>query len=81
MKPQPDVVIFMTDGATQSSVSDARKISAQARRKNITINAIALKEPKAREGMIILAEETGGTATMVESEKSIIDLITNEPLK
>lgn len=81
MKPQPDVVIFMTDGATQSSVSDARKISAQARRKNITINAIALKEPKAREGMIILAEETGRTATMVESEKSIIDLITNEPLK
>jgi len=80
MKPQPDVIIFMTDGSSgKSSMSIATEVGRLAKRKSITINTIALMEPKAKEEMKVLAEATGGTAIMVRAGgKEIEDLFTGE---
>ncbi|MBK1790157.1 vWA domain-containing protein [Persicirhabdus sediminis] len=69
MKPKPDTIIFMTDGiAGKDSMEVAEEYAKQARRKKITINAIALMEPKAYEAMKVLAEETGGTFALINSD-------------
>jgi len=79
MSPQPDVIIFMTDGTSGANSSRiAEEIGRVAKRKSITINTIALMEPQAKDALKGLAEITGGTACMVRNEQEIEDLITGE---
>ena len=80
MKPAPDVIVFMTDGATHDAEGVAKDMGALASKKGIIINSISLLEPDAKEGMILLAESTGGTATLVKSADEIIDLISGDNL-
>jgi len=81
LKPQPEVIIFMTDGLAGRSEDIAEEISSTAKDKGIVINAVSLLEPAAEEGMKILAEKTGGTAIIVRDEKTIEDLFTGEVTK
>jgi len=79
MKPQPEVIIFMTDGASGSqSLQIAEEIGNTAKRKSITINTIALMQPQAKDALKAMAEITGGSARMVRNEQEIEDLITGE---
>jgi len=79
MKPQPEVIIFMTDGSSGSkSMEIAEEVGKIAKRKSITINTIALMQPQAKDALKALAEITGGTALMVRNEQEIEDLITGE---
>jgi len=77
LKPQPDTIIFMTDGVVNNDINVAKKYGQIAAKKGITINAIALLEPAARGGMKTLAELTGGEATAVlEGGKATQNLLT-----
>ena len=67
MKPQPEVIFFMTDGACGENSADiAEKIAKSAKHKDIKINAIAMMDPSARDAMGSLAEVTGGQFSMVD---------------
>ena len=81
LKPQPEVIIFMTDGLAGRSEDIAEEISSAAKDKGIVINAVSLLEPAAEEGMKTLAEKTGGTAIIVRDENTIEDLFTGEVTK
>ncbi|MGE9267475.1 MAG: VWA domain-containing protein, partial [Verrucomicrobiales bacterium] len=73
MDPKPQVLYFMTDGASgDNSERIARKIAAKARRDGIVVNCVALMEPKAAEAMMILAERTNGQFTMVEKGGKVV---------
>ena len=79
MSPKPDAIIFMTDGATDNAKKVAREYGEKAAAKGITINTVALLEPKAKEGMKILADKTGGTAiSVLDGGNKIQDLFTGE---
>ncbi len=78
LKPQPEVIIFMTDGLAGNAEAIAEEISAIAEKKGIVINAVSLLEPAAEEGMKTLAEKTGGTAIIVRDANTIEDLFTGE---
>jgi hypothetical protein len=66
MEPPPQVIYFMTDGSAGPNSKDtARDIGMKAKRKGITINCIAMMDPKARDAMGDLAKRTGGQFTMV----------------
>lgn len=67
MKPQPQIIFFMTDGACgKDSAKIAEKIAKRAKRNDIKINAIAMMDPSARDAMGALAEITGGQFSMVD---------------
>ena len=72
MDPPPQVIYFMTDGIVggRDVVQLAKDIAKLARSKGTRVNTIALMEPKAREAMITLANETGGEALMVREDGS-----------
>ncbi|MFC4994067.1 vWA domain-containing protein [Rubritalea tangerina] len=66
MKPQPEVIFFMTDGVSGGeSERIAKRVAQRAKRKDIKINAIAMMDPSARDAMGALAEITGGQFSMV----------------
>ena len=65
MDPPPQVIYFMTDGAASGSDKWARSVGLNAKRKGITINCIAMMEPRAHKDMDDLAKRTGGQFTIV----------------
>lgn len=66
MDPPPQVIYFMTDGASGKTAEDtARTIGAKAKAKGIVINCVALMEPRAHDAMDELAKRTGGQFTVV----------------
>lgn len=66
MDPQPQAILFMTDGQSGEKSDDiAKSIAAKAKKDNITINTVSLMEPKAQEAMAALAKRTGGQFTIV----------------
>ena len=66
MEPYPQVIYFMTDGsAGKESMDTAETIGKKARTKGITINCIAMMEPKAHKAMEELAKRTKGQFTKV----------------
>lgn len=68
MEPTPQVIYFMTDGATGTeAMTVARSVGDQAKAHGITINTVAMMEPRANEAMFELATRTNGTFTVVES--------------
>lgn len=67
MNPTPEVIYFMTDGATgDEAMKVARTVGAQAKSRGITINCIAMMEPKAHDAMKEIAKRTGGEFTVVD---------------
>ena len=79
LKPQPEVIVFMTDGSSGSaSTAIAEEIGKAAKRKSILVNTISLMEPQAKDDMKRLAELTGGSAIMVRNAQEIEDLMTGE---
>lgn len=67
MNPTPEVIYFMTDGATGAeAMTVARTVGAQAKSRGITINCIAMMEPKAHDAMKEIAKRTGGEFTVVD---------------
>lgn len=69
MDPPPQIIYFMTDGLTGGNpVQAAEKIAKLARDKKVIINTVTLMEPRAREAMITMAEQTGGQATLINEK-------------
>ena len=68
MEPKPQVIFFMTDGATGNgkALDTAKKIGNRAKSRGITINCIAMMAPAAVEAMGDLAKRAGGKFTLVE---------------
>ena len=67
MDPPPQIIFFMTDGITGGdSEGLARSIATKAKAKRITINTVAMMEPKAEKAMKSLAKRTGGQFTVIE---------------
>ena len=82
MKPAPEIIIFMTDGTSGSKgLQHAQELGKRASKEGIVINSVALMEPKAEEGMKLLAQLSGGSATMVISENEVKDMFTGEVTK
>ena len=66
MEPPPQVIYFMTDGtAGKEAGQTARTIGTRARSKGITINCVAMMEPRAHADMLELAKRTDGQFTKV----------------
>ncbi|GHC42591.1 vWA domain-containing protein [Roseibacillus persicicus] len=69
MEPNPQVIYFMTDGSTGSEAMQvARTVGARAKSRGITINCVAMMEPKAHDAMKEMAKRTGGKFTVVEAD-------------
>lgn len=67
MDPAPQIVFFMTDGASGGDMMGlSKRLASKAKRKGIIVNAIAMMEPKAEAPMFELARSTGGVFTIVE---------------
>jgi hypothetical protein len=72
MKPAPQVIFFMTDGETGGNLKEiVRRTTNRAKTRDITINTIAMMEPKAHDAMRDMAQKTGGMFTIIEADGSI----------
>lgn len=75
MKPPPQVIFFMTDGASPGTTGDdIRRLGNRAKAFNVTINTMAMMEPDAEEGMKELAKRSGGTFAIIEGDGSVRDV-------
>lgn len=73
MDPLPETVLFMTDGVAKGDpIGVAKKMATRAKKKNITINTIALMEPKAVTAMKALAKGSGGTFTLIKKGGEVV---------
>lgn len=67
MEPPPEVIVFMTDGASPGTTEDdIKKLAARARSKKTIINTMSLMEPEADDGMKKLAKWAKGTFTVID---------------
>lgn len=67
MQPSPEVIVFMTDGASPGTTEEMiKKIAARARSKNCIINTMSLMEPEADAGMKQLATLAKGKFTVID---------------
>lgn len=76
MDPPPQVVYFMTDGlAGNDSNEIATEIASLCRDKGVVVNTVSLLEPRARDAMIRMAEQTGGQAAYIDAkgEREILE--------
>lgn len=77
MEPAPQIIFFMTDGATGGDmVALAKKLGNRAKRQGTIINTVAMMQPKAESAMKELAKRTGGQFTIVRKggESELIPL-------
>jgi hypothetical protein len=66
MRPAPDVIYFMTDGASGGeSEKLAKTIGSLAKNRGIKINTIAMMVPSAKEAMGEMAKRSGGQFSVV----------------
>lgn len=78
MEPTPQVIYFMTDGATgREAMEVAEKVGRRAKSRGITVNCVALMEPRAHDAMKEIAKRANGKFTVVESGGKVTDV----PLK
>lgn len=72
MEPPPQMIFFMTDGITGgNALSVAKSLAARAKAKNITINTVAMMEPRAGDAMKELAKRTGGQYSMIDKSGKV----------
>lgn len=68
MTPPPDVIFFMTDGASPGTTErDIERLGSRARAKKTVINTMALMEPEAEDGMKELARRSKGRFTVIDA--------------
>lgn len=70
LEPAPDVIFFLTDGATSEvDVEETLELVGEWKKKNpdLRIHTIALGEPKAASGMRRIAGRTGGQFKLIET--------------
>lgn len=66
MNPKPNVIFFMTDGSCGGNmVQLGEEIGKKAKKKGVIINTVAMMDPKTKEAMLKMAEESGGSYTMI----------------
>ncbi|WP_367870398.1 hypothetical protein [Luteolibacter sp. Populi] len=67
MDPPPEVILFMTDGASPGTTEkDIERLASRARGRKTIINTMSLMEPDADEGMKMLARLAKGTFTVID---------------
>lgn len=72
MDPPPQMIFFMTDGTTGGDpVAVAERVAEKAKSAGITINTVAMMEPKAEEAMKQLARRTGGQFSMIGQDGKV----------
>lgn len=77
MKPPPQVIFFMTDGASPGTTEDdIRRLGKRAKSLKVPINTMAMMEPQAEEGMKELARLSGGSFTIIEANGSVREVPT-----
>lgn len=75
MKPAPQVIYFMTDGATGNEAMEvAEKVGRQAKSRGIVINCVALMEPRAHDAMKEIAKRSSGKFTVVERGGKVLQV-------
>ncbi|MFD2255796.1 hypothetical protein ACFSSA_03825 [Luteolibacter algae] len=69
LEPPPQIIFFMTDGLMSGRDMEklTRDLGGDAKKRGITVNTVALMEPKAAVHMYDLAKRTNGVFTIVES--------------
>ena len=67
MNPAPQMIYFMTDGLASGSAKWAEEIGKRAKKMGVTINCVALMQPKAEKDLKTMAGMTGGQVTMVDA--------------
>jgi hypothetical protein len=68
LKPKPDVIFFLTDGAVKSGdemVDEVLKVEKKANGPDTKINTIAMMQPRATENLLNLAKKTNAQFTIV----------------
>ncbi|WP_309380232.1 vWA domain-containing protein [Cerasicoccus frondis] len=74
LKPAPEVVYFLTDGATSDEdIEETLQLVSEWKRENrdLRIHTIALGEPRAEDGMRRIAGRTGGKFRLISSIEDI----------
>ncbi|BDS05197.1 hypothetical protein NT6N_02370 [Oceaniferula spumae] len=72
MKPRPQVVCFMTDGAVGGEAEKlAKRIAHKAKSRDVKINTVALMQPGAEGAMKEMAEITGGEYALVDQNGKV----------
>ncbi|MGB6220548.1 vWA domain-containing protein [Haloferula sp.] len=67
MEPPPQTILFMTDGSIAGDMVElAKRLGRRAKSKGITINTVAMMQPKAEDAMKELAKRTGGQFSIVD---------------
>jgi hypothetical protein len=67
MMPPPELIVFMTDGASPGTKDkDIEQLAARARAKKTIINTMSLMEPEADAGMKKLAKLAKGSFTVID---------------
>lgn len=75
MHPKPDVIVFLTDGVYGGNPQRVgEKIGNKAKSQGVTIHAVSMLEPKAKDALLRMAELTGGSFTEIAEKGS-----TNQP--
>ncbi len=66
MNPKPNVIFFMTDGSCGGNmVQLGEEIGKKAKKEGVIINTVAMMDPQTKAAMLKMAEESGGTYTMI----------------
>lgn len=73
IKPKPDVIFFMTDGAV-TNPEKALNLVEQANQSGVKINTTSMMEPKAIEALQQLAQENGGEFSIIEEDGTVKNL-------
>lgn len=69
MKPRPNVIFFMTDGSCGGNmVQLAEEIGKKAKKEGVMINTVAMMQPKTKDAMLKMAEESGGSFTLIKED-------------
>jgi len=69
MNPKPNVIFFMTDGSCGGdTVKLGEEIGKKAKAEGVIINTVAMMDPKTKAAMLLMAEESGGTFTLIKED-------------
>lgn len=69
MKPRPNVIFFMTDGSCGGNmVQLAEELGKKAKKEGVIINTVAMMQPKTKDAMLKMAEESGGSFTLIKED-------------
>ncbi|MBK1854021.1 VWA domain-containing protein [Verrucomicrobiaceae bacterium 5K15] len=72
MKPTPQVICFMTDGAVGGAAEQvAKSIARKAKSRDCKINTVALMQPGAESAMKEMAEISGGQYALVDERGQV----------